>query len=128
MTSVWHHNRYYSRPCNFTIFENISSKFGRLGYLDMFIKVSEFHKYYFIYWYFIAENVFDTNDVRMTSLESTHLFLAMRTDHRVSRKWKLLSISDLFLVYPNNEIRTPKSRKFHILWRHCDVIKYLLLL
>ena len=38
----------------------------------MFIKVSEFRKYYFIYWYFIAENVFDTNDVRMTSLGSTH--------------------------------------------------------
>ena len=29
----------------------------------MFIKVSVFHKYYFIYWYFIAENVFDTNDI-----------------------------------------------------------------
>ena len=44
-----HHNRYFSRPCNLAIFEDISSEFGRLGYLDMFIKVSEFHKYYFIY-------------------------------------------------------------------------------
>ena len=42
----------------------------------MFIKVSEFHKYYFIYWYFIAENVFDTNDIRMTSLESTYLIFS----------------------------------------------------
>ena len=39
----------FSRPCNFAIFEDISSKFGRLGYLDTFIKVSEFHKYYCIY-------------------------------------------------------------------------------
>ena len=31
----------------------------------------KFHKYYFIYWYFIAETVFGTNDVRMTSLEGT---------------------------------------------------------
>ena len=69
--SIWHHNRYFSRPCNFAIFEDISSEFGRLGYFDTFTTVSEFHKYYFIYWYFIAENVFDTNDVRITSLEST---------------------------------------------------------
>ena len=94
----------------------------------MFIKVSVFHKYCFIYQYFIAENVFDTNDVIMTSLEGTQFILAMRTDHRVSKKCKLLSISDLFLVYPNNEIKTPKNRKFDILWRNCDVIKHLLLL
>ena len=37
----------------------------------MFIKFSVFHKYYFIYWCSIAENVFDTNDVRMISLEGT---------------------------------------------------------
>ena len=91
-----------------TIFEGISSKFGKLGCFDMSIKVSVFHKHSFIYWYFIAENVFDTNDVIMTSLEGTQFILAMGTDHRVSRKWKLLSISDLFLVYPNNEIKTPK--------------------
>ena len=105
MASVWRHNRYFSKPCNFAIFEGISSNFGKLGYFNMFIKVSVFHKYCFIYWYFIAENVFDTNDVIM----KVHiLFLAMRTDHRVSRKWKLLSISDLLLVYPNNEIKTQK--------------------
>ena len=40
----------------------------------MFIKVSVFHKYCFIYLYFLAENVFDTNDVIMTSLEGTHFF------------------------------------------------------
>ena len=34
----------------------------------------------------MAENVFGPNDVRMTSLEGVHLFIAMRTDHRVSRK------------------------------------------
>ena len=56
-------SKYFSRPCNFAIFEGISSKFGNLGYFDMFIKVSVFHKYYFIYWYFIAKNVFCTNDV-----------------------------------------------------------------
>ena len=54
---------------------------------------------------------FYTNDVIMTSLEGTHFILAMRTDHRV----KLLSFSDLFLVYPNNEINTPKSGKFDVL-------------
>ena len=53
-------------PCNFAIFEGRSSEFAKLAYFDMFIKVSVFHKYYFIYWYFIAENAFDTNDVRMT--------------------------------------------------------------
>ena len=41
------YNRYFSRPCN--IFEGISSKFGKLGYFDMFIKVSVYHKYCFIY-------------------------------------------------------------------------------
>ena len=76
MTSVWRHNRYFSRPCNFAIFEDISSEFGKLGYFDMFIKIPEFDKYYFIYWYFIAENVFDTNDVRMTSLENIHFIFS----------------------------------------------------
>ena len=45
----------------------------------------------------------------MTSLEEyteqVILFLATKTDHRVTRKWKLLSFSDLFLVFPSNEIR-----------------------
>ena len=63
---------YFSRPCNFAIFEGISSEFGKMGYFDMLIKFSVFHKYSFIRWYFIAENVFDPNDVRMTSLEGTH--------------------------------------------------------
>ena len=51
----------------------------------------------------------------MTSLEVTHFILALGTDDMVSRKWKLLSVSDLFLVYPNNEIKTPKSCKFDVL-------------
>ena len=51
----------------------------------------------------------------MTSLEVTHFILALGTDHRVSRKWKLLLVSDLFLVYQNNEIKTPKSCKFDVL-------------
>ena len=76
MTSVWRHNRYFTRPCNFAVFKGISSKFGKLGYFDMFIKVSVFHKYCFIYWYFIAEKVFDTNDVIMTSLEGTHFIFS----------------------------------------------------
>ena len=42
----------------------------------MFIKVSVFHKYSFIYWYFIAENVFDTNDVIMTSLVGTQFIFS----------------------------------------------------
>ena len=63
-----------------------SSEFGKLGYFDMFIKVSVFHKYYFICRYFIAETVFDTNAVRMTSSEGKILFLATRTDHRMTRK------------------------------------------
>ena len=46
MTSVLRHNRYFSRPCNFAIFEDISSEFGKVGYFDMFIKFSVFHKYY----------------------------------------------------------------------------------
>ena len=37
-----------SMTCNFAIFEGRSSEFGKLGYFDMFIKVSVFHKYYFI--------------------------------------------------------------------------------
>ena len=60
----------------------------------------------------MAETVFDTNDIILASLEGTHFILATRTDHRVTGMWKLLSISDLFLVYPNNEIRTPKCHKF----------------
>ena len=48
---------------------------------------------------------FYTNDAIMTSLEVTHFILALGTDHRVSRK---LSISDLFLVYLNNEIKLQK--------------------
>ena len=28
-----------SRPCNFAIFEGISSEFGKVGYFDMFIEV-----------------------------------------------------------------------------------------
>ena len=42
----------------------------------MFIKVSVFDKYCFIYYYFIAENNFDTNDVIMTSLEGTHFIFS----------------------------------------------------
>ena len=42
----------------------------------MFIKVSVFHKYYFICGYSIAETVFDTNDVRMTSLKGTHFIFS----------------------------------------------------
>ena len=38
----------FSKPCNFAIFEGRSSEFGKLGRLDMLIKVSAFHKYYFI--------------------------------------------------------------------------------
>ena len=71
----------------------------------MFFNVSL--KYYFICWYFIPETVFYTSDVRMTSLKGTHLILASRTDHMVTRKGNLLSIFNLFLAYPNNEIRTP---------------------
>ena len=52
----------------------------------MFNKVSAFHKYCFIYSHFIAENVFYTNDVILTSLEVTHFILALATDHRLSRK------------------------------------------
>ena len=63
-------------PCNFAIFEVRSSEFGMLGYFDMFIKVSVFHKYYFISWYFIAETVFDINDVILTSLEGTHVIFS----------------------------------------------------
>ena len=48
MTSVLRHNRYFSMSCNFAIFEGRRSEFGKLGYFDMFIKVSVFHKYYFI--------------------------------------------------------------------------------
>ena len=92
----------------------------------MFIKVSVFHKYCFIYWYFIAENVFYSNDVIMTSSEVTQFILALGTDYRVYKKWTLLSVSDLILVYPSNEIKTPESCKFDVLWRHCDVIKHLL--
>ena len=59
-----------------------SSEFGKLGYFDMFIKVSVFHKYYFIYRYFRAETVFDTDEVRMTSLEGTNFIFS----YRVTRK------------------------------------------
>ena len=34
----------------------------------------------------MAENVFYTNDVIMTSLEVAHFILALETDHRVSKK------------------------------------------
>ena len=76
MTSVWGHSRYFSRLCNFAIFEGISSEFGKVVYFDMFIKFPAFPKYCFISLYFIAENVFDTNDVRMTSLEGTHFIFS----------------------------------------------------
>ena len=65
--------------------------------------------------------VFDTNNVRRQNdvirsyTEQVILSLATKTDHRVTRKLKLLSFSDLFLVYPNNKIRAPKRRKFDIL-------------
>ena len=42
----------------------------------MFIKVSVYNKYCFIYWYFIAENVFDTNDVIITSLKGTYFIFS----------------------------------------------------
>ena len=32
------HSMYFSRPCNFAIFEGISSEFGKMGYFDMLIK------------------------------------------------------------------------------------------
>ena len=32
--------RYFSRPCNFAIFEGISSEFGKVVYFHMFIKFS----------------------------------------------------------------------------------------
>ena len=55
------------------------------------------------------------NDVIRRYTEQVILFLATKTYHRVTRK---LSFSDLFLVYPNNEIKTPKRHKFDILWRY----------
>ena len=61
MTSLRCHNRYFSSPCNFAIFEGRSSAFGNLGHFDMFMEGSIFHN----------ETVFDTNGVRMTSLEGT---------------------------------------------------------
>ena len=48
VTSICRHNRYFSRPYNFAIFEGRSSEFGKLGYFDMFIILSVFQKYYFI--------------------------------------------------------------------------------
>ena len=42
------HSRYFSRPCNFAIFEGISSEIGKVVYFDMFIKFPAFHKYCFI--------------------------------------------------------------------------------
>ena len=56
---------------------------------------SVFHKYYFICRYFIAETVFDNNDIRMTPLERTHLFLDARTDHRVTKSENCIQ----FLIY-----------------------------
>ena len=49
MPSLCSLNRYFPRPCNFAIFEDRSSEFGKLGYFDMFVKGSVFHKGYFIY-------------------------------------------------------------------------------
>ena len=50
------------------------------------------------------------------------LFLSTETDNRGTRKWKLLSFSDLQLFYANNKIRTPKFRKIlHFMtsvWRY----------
>ena len=63
-------------PCNFAIFEGRNSEFGKLGYFDMFIKVTVFHKYYFICWYVIAKTVYDTNGVIMTSLEGTNFIFS----------------------------------------------------
>ena len=37
---------YFPRPCNFAIFEGITSEFGKVGYFDMLIKFSVFHKYF----------------------------------------------------------------------------------
>ena len=43
----------------------------------MFMKGSVFQKYYLIYLYFIAETVFDTNDIIRGYTEEVILFLAM---------------------------------------------------
>ena len=36
------HNRYFSRPCNFAIFETRSSEFGKLGILTCSLKFQYF--------------------------------------------------------------------------------------
>ena len=56
------------------------------------------------------------------------LFLATKTDHRVTRKWKLLSFSDLLLFMQIMRSEPENFANFDILWRQCDFIKHLLLL
>ena len=85
------HNRYFSRPHNFAIFEGINSKFGKLGYFDMFIKVSVFHKY--CNFYDFSQTEPEQNDVIRRYTEQVSLlilFLSTETDYRMTRKLKLL--------------------------------------
>ena len=46
MTSLWCHNRYFPRPCNFAIFEDRSSEFGRLGYFDVLSRKIAISQYF----------------------------------------------------------------------------------
>ena len=36
MTSLWRHNRKYGRLCNFVVYQGRRTKFGRLGYFDVY--------------------------------------------------------------------------------------------
>ena len=87
-----------------------------MGYFDLFSS-----KMLFVFKFKACMDVTMTlywelqNDCIRRYTEQLILFLAKRTDHRVTRKCKLLSFSDLYVVYPNNDIRTPKSCKYGIL-------------
>ena len=67
---------YFSRPCNFAIFEGLSSEFDKVGYFDMLIKFQ-----YFINIISFADTLqlkmsLTLMTIRMTSLEGTHFIFS----------------------------------------------------
>ena len=79
----------------------------------MFIKVSVFHKYCFIYRYFIAENVFYTNDIIMTSLEVTHFILALATGCLESENCYQFLIYFLFIQIMRSKLQKVANLTFY---------------
>ena len=69
--------------------------------IQMRIKIAQYSKFHDF-----SQKYSQQNDVIRRYTILFILFLATKTDHKVTRKRKLLSFSDSFLFYSNKEIRT----------------------